>query len=103
MGLRMDVLAGLDTVLFFSFGERYIMESLEQRSPFDHDGMKLQWELFESVWNDVMEYLRFSFPALRERERGIYCQLRMCKLREMIEANERCYECYCSVVERHAA
>lgn len=103
MGLRMDVLAGMNTVPFFSQGESYILASLEQCSPFEYGGMERQWELFANVWSDVMEYLRSSFPTLGKEERWIYCQLRVSRLREMIEMNERGYECYCSIVARHAA
>jgi hypothetical protein len=89
MGLRMNVLAGMDALPFFSYGESYLLEALKRRSPFDHGGMKPQWDLFDSVWDGVTGYLISSFPTLERDERRIYCQLRTSKLREMIEANER--------------
>jgi hypothetical protein len=102
MGLRMDVLVGMNTLPFFSQGESHIEASLERCSRFDRGGIQQQWELFVAVSKDVMEYLRFSFAALGEREHRIYCELQMSALREKIERNERGFEHYCSLVARHS-
>jgi hypothetical protein len=85
----------------FVFGERHIDEFLE-RYPFDRDRVTQQWEMFDALNKNFMDFLRERFPALWERNRSICCELQMYQLREKIEWNERKYECYCSIVERRA-
>jgi hypothetical protein len=86
----------------FSYGERHIDEFLE-RYPFDRDGVKEQWEMFDRLSGNVMEFLRERFPECGERNHSIYCELQMCQLRDKIEANERKYECYRSIKARYTA
>lgn len=102
MGLRMDVLVGMNTLPFFSQGDSHIEASLERYSRFDRGGLQQQWELFFAVSKDVLEYLRFSFAALGEREHRIYCELQMNALRERIEGNECVFEYYRSLVARYS-
>jgi hypothetical protein len=100
MGLRMDVLAGMSTLPFFSQGESHILRALERCSPFEHGGMEQQWGLFDSEWNTVMGYLRSSFAELGELDQWIYCNLQMKKLREMIKANKGEYDYSRSIAAR---
>jgi hypothetical protein len=103
MVFRMDVLMGMSRLPFFSQGESQILAALERRSPYRHGGVMQQWALYEGVWKDVMEYLRSNYVTLSERDRWRCCQLRTSKLREMIQANEREYECYRALVTLHTA
>jgi len=84
--LRMDVVMGMSTLLFFSQGESRIVASLKERSAYEHGSMKPQWELFESVWTDVTEYLGCNFPELDKWQQWNYCNLQMSKLREMMSS-----------------
>ena len=94
MSWRMDVIAGMNTVLPFSRGESYTLAELERRSPNHHGGMKPQLEFFDGAWRDVMDYLRSNFGALGELEHRGYCRLQTDALREKIERNEQGYrEC----------
>lgn len=102
MVLLTDVLDSINSAFpIFSDGERQIDEFLEQY-PFDRDGVRQQWEMFDRLSRNVMEFLRDRFPALGELNRSICCDLQMCQLREKIERNEREHECYFSIVNRHA-
>jgi hypothetical protein len=103
MVLLTDVLESINGAFpLFSHGERHIDEFLE-RYPFDGDGVTQQWEMFDRLSSNVMEFLRGRFPALGERNRSICCELQMCQLREKIERNEREDECYRSIRARYAA
>jgi hypothetical protein len=102
MSLRTDVLAGMNTLPFFSQGESHIEALLERYSQFDQGGIQQQWNLFVAVSKVVMDYLRCSFAALGEREHRIYCELQMSALREKIEGNERVFDYYCLLVARHS-
>ena len=103
MILLTDVLAEINSAFsLFSYGERHIDEFLE-RYPFDRDGVTQQWEMFDRLSRNVMEFLRERFPALGELNHSICCELQMCQLREKIERNEREYECYHSIMAQYAA
>jgi hypothetical protein len=102
MVLITDVLDSInDAFPVFSYGERHIDEILERYS-FNQDGLTQQWEMFDLLSRNVMEFLRDRFPALGERNRSICCERQMCQLREKIERNERECECYNSIVTRCA-
>jgi hypothetical protein len=103
MILLTDVLESINRAFqIFSYGERHIDEFLERYS-FDRDGITRQWEMFDSLSRNIMEFLRDKYPALGEHNHSICCELQMCQLREKIERNEREYECYRSILARHAA
>jgi hypothetical protein len=103
MILLADVLEDINGAFpLFSYGERHINEFLEKYS-FDRDGIKQQWEMFDYLSSNVMEFLSDRFPTLGERSRSICCDLQMCQFREKIERNVRKYECYRSIVERRLA
>ena len=99
--LRMDVVMGMSTLPFFSKGHGRIVAALSDCSPYDHGSMRPQWELFESVWKDVMEYLRSNFAELGEHQ-WAYCNLQMNEIREMIESNAAHYGIALSITARHA-
>jgi len=103
MILLKDVLKDINGAFpIFMYGERHIDEFLE-RYPFDQDGVTQQWEMFDRLSRNVMEFLRVRFPTLGDRNRSLCRDLQMCHLREKIERNEREYECYRSIVAPHAA
>jgi hypothetical protein len=102
MVLLTDVLGSINSAFpLFSYGERHIDEFLE-RYPFERDGVTQQWEMFDRLSRNVMEFLRDRFPALGKRNHSICCELQMCQLREKIERNEREYECYRSIMARYS-
>lgn len=85
----------------FSYGERHIDEFLETYS-FDGDGIAQQWEMFDRLSNNVMEFLRCRFPELGERNHSICRELQMCLLQEKIERTERTHDCYRSIMARYS-
>ncbi len=103
MVLLTDVLESINGAFpLFSSGERHIDEYLGQFS-FEKDGITQRWEMFDLLSRNVMEFLRNRYPALGELNCSICCELQMDQLRDKIERNERAYECYLSIVARHAA
>jgi len=102
MILVSEVLESINGAIpIFSHGERHIDELLEW-FPFDRDGIARQWEMFDSLSRNVMEFLRDRFPTLAELNDSICCDLQLCQLQEKIERNEREYECYRSIVAGYA-
>lgn len=103
MVLLTDVLDSINGAFpLFFYGERHIDEFLERYS-FDQDGITQQWEMFDFLSRNVIEFLRGRFPALGELNHSICCELQMCQLREKIERNERKFECYLSIMAQSAA
>jgi hypothetical protein len=102
MILMTDILSSIISAFpLFSFGERHINEFLEEYS-FDEVGITQQWEMFDRLSNNVAEFLRSRFPTLGECNSSICCELQMCQLREKIEANERTFACYLSIMARYS-
>lgn len=101
MVLIADILTGINGAFpIFSFGERHIDEFLE-KYPFDEDGIKLQWEMFDRLSRNVSDLLRMRFPALGETGRAICCEIQMSQLRDKIARAENMHSCYASILLAH--
>lgn len=102
MILIADILSSINSAFpLFSYGERHIDEFLEKYS-FDEIGITRQWEMFDLLSNNVAAFLRSRFPTLGEPNRSICRELQMCRLREKIEAKERAYAGYRSIVAQYS-
>jgi len=95
-----DVLQSINGAFpIFSYGERHIDEFLGIYA-FSADGVAQQWEMFDRLSKNVLDFLRARFPLLGDRNRAICCELQMVQLREKITRIENEYGCYSSIIER---
>jgi hypothetical protein len=98
-----DVLSSIRGAFdIFAFGEAHMDEFLE-RYPFDREGIEQQWKMFDSLSENVMDFLRVRWASLGERNHEICRDYQMRQLWEKIERNESKYECYRSIMARSAA
>jgi hypothetical protein len=97
-----DVLSSIRGAFnIFAFGEAHMIGFLE-RYPSDRDGIEQQWEMFDRLSKNIMEFLRVRWAALGERNHRICCEYQMGQLREKIKRNEGEYEHYRSIMAQFA-
>lgn len=78
----------------FSFGQRHIEETFNfNRSSFDQEGIKRQWDLHDRLSKNVLEFLGQRFPGLGQCERSAICDLQMSRISEKITRIEEEYGC----------
>ncbi len=74
----------------FSFGEDYIVETLNRFS-FDQEGMKRRWDWYDRLSKNVLEFLGQRHPELGQLGCSIICDLHMSRIRETITEAESEY------------
>jgi hypothetical protein len=101
MTTRLDVTNSINCAFpIFSHGECHIDEFLNRYS-FDQDGIRQQWEMYNRLSSNVLEFLRARFPKLEDNVRSAICELQMSKIQDKIREIENKYQCECSIVNRY--